>query len=86
MSVTRQESVRGDRTAGGVAVPLRTLFDIGTLAGLTDGQLLERFMRGGREVAEAAFTLLVDRHGPMVLKVCQGPNRPVERDNSLGRR
>jgi RNA polymerase sigma factor (sigma-70 family) len=35
---------------------------------LTDGELLERF-RVGRE--ETAFALLVQRHGPMVLGVCQ---------------
>ena len=54
---------------------LQTLFGVGTLCGLTDGQLLERFRRGrgpGDAVeAEAAFTVLVERHGPMVLKVCQ---------------
>jgi RNA polymerase sigma factor (sigma-70 family) len=36
--------------------------------GLTDGQLLGRFL-DGRE--EAAFTALVRRHGPMVLGVCR---------------
>src|SRR5258708_22807159 len=35
---------------------------------LTDGDLLERF-RSQHE--EAAFTLLVERHGPMVLGVCR---------------
>src|SRR3712207_712651 len=35
---------------------------------LSDGELLERF-RAGRE--EAAFALLVQRHGPMVLGVCR---------------
>jgi RNA polymerase sigma factor (sigma-70 family) len=55
---------------------LRALFGVGTLSGLTDGQLLERFVRGRSGVgdaiaeAEAAFTALVERHGPMVLKVC----------------
>src|SRR5437016_2066128 len=37
-------------------------------AGLTDGQLLERFL-AQRE--EAAFEALVRRHGPMVLGVCR---------------
>src|SRR5437588_12127632 len=36
-------------------------------AGLTDGQLLERYVRN-RE--EAAFAALVHRHGPMVWSVC----------------
>jgi len=71
MSVSSQESVPVDRSSH-IASPLQSLFDVGTLGGLTDGQLLERFLRGGRAVAEAAFTLLVERHGPMVLRVCQG--------------
>jgi RNA polymerase sigma-70 factor (ECF subfamily) len=37
-------------------------------ADLTDGQLLERFL-AGRE--EAAFEVLLRRHGPMVLGVCR---------------
>jgi RNA polymerase sigma factor (sigma-70 family) len=50
---------------------LRTLFDVGTVAGLTDGQLLERFSAGRGEAAELAFAALVERHGPMVLRVCR---------------
>src|SRR5258707_5477168 len=38
------------------------------LRGLTDGQLLERFL-AHRE--EEAFAALVRRHGPMVLAVCR---------------
>src|SRR5262245_25815102 len=37
------------------------------LDGLGDGELLGRFADGGDE---AAFTVLVRRHGPMVLGVC----------------
>jgi RNA polymerase sigma factor (sigma-70 family) len=50
---------------------LGTLFDGGTVTGLTDGQLLERFGTGGNAAAELAFTALVERHGPMVLGVCR---------------
>lgn len=51
---------------------LRTLFDVGTVAGLTDGQLLERFASRRDEAAELAFAALVERHGPMVLHVSRG--------------
>ena len=51
---------------------LRTLFDVGAIGGLTDRQLLEQFSTGHREMAEAAFAILVERHGPMVLRVCRG--------------
>jgi RNA polymerase sigma factor (sigma-70 family) len=46
------------------------LFQVGTLTGLADGALLERFRLGATEEAEAAFAALVDRHAPMVLRVC----------------
>lgn len=58
----------GDETVAG---PLRTLFVSGTLGGLTDEELLDRF-RSRSAAAEPAFTLLVERHGPMVLGVCRG--------------
>jgi RNA polymerase sigma factor (sigma-70 family) len=47
---------------------LQTLFTSGAIGGLDDGALLERFV-AGRD--EAAFELLVARHGPMVLRVCR---------------
>jgi RNA polymerase sigma factor (sigma-70 family) len=50
---------------------VRTLFDVGAVAGLSDGQLLERFVSGRGEVAELAFAVLLERHGPMVLRVCR---------------
>ena len=51
---------------------VQDLFGAGTLTGLTDGQLLERFT-GRRDVAaESAFAALVDRHGAAVLNVCLG--------------
>ena len=43
------------------------LFEAGTVAGLTDGQLLERYIT---RRDESAFAALVMRHGPMVLGVC----------------
>src|SRR5437763_15247371 len=71
MSVTGQRLLRTDHSSGIGSVAMRALFEDGTLTGLTDGQLLERFTLGKRELAEAAFTLLVQRHGPMVLRVCR---------------
>src|SRR5918994_2613563 len=47
---------------------VRQLFGAGTLVGLAEGQLLERFL-SRRD--EAAFELIVARHGPMVLGVCR---------------
>ncbi len=50
---------------------IETLFRAGTAGGLTDGQLLERFLERRGEGAEAAFAALVDRHGAMVLRLCR---------------
>src|SRR5262245_19960488 len=55
-------------TLDGVLRHLRKLADAGTAQDLSDGQLLERF-RARRE--EAAFALLLQRHGPMVLGLCR---------------
>ena len=57
---------------GAVRRQLRTLFNVGTVRELTDGQLLERFATDRGEAAELAFAVLVERHGPMVLRVCRG--------------
>ncbi len=49
---------------------IRSLFQFGAIGNLTDGQLLEKFVSGTKDSAEAAFTELVIRHGPMVWRVC----------------
>ncbi len=55
------------------------LFDEGTVAGLTDGQLVERFLRRGDQ---AAFGALVERHAPMVSAVCRRAlDEPGDRDD-----
>jgi RNA polymerase sigma factor (sigma-70 family) len=62
------------RTCDAVSLKgLETLYHLGAVGNLTDGQLLEWFVtgRGAGEAAEAGFTALVDRHGPMVLRVCR---------------
>ncbi len=56
---------------GAVLRPLRVLMKVGPLAGLSDAQLLERFMGADREVAELAFAAIIDRHGPMVRRICR---------------
>jgi RNA polymerase sigma factor (sigma-70 family) len=50
--------------------PLEMLFGAGTCAGLSDGQLLSRFVAGRDAAGELAFEALVMRHGPMVLRIC----------------
>jgi RNA polymerase sigma factor (sigma-70 family) len=62
----RQEGRRTVSNRTGLAQPLRMLFHVGTVAGLTDAELLERFASRGREESELAFTALVERHGAMV--------------------
>jgi HlyD family secretion protein len=62
--------VRLKRTDRSVLGQLRTLFNIGTIRDLTDGQLLERFATDNGEVAELAFAALVERHEAMVWRVC----------------
>jgi RNA polymerase sigma factor (sigma-70 family) len=50
---------------------LQVLFDAGTCAGLTDGELIDRFRTSRDEGGERAFEVLVTRHGPMVMGVCR---------------
>ena len=47
---------------------LQTLFQVGAVGGLADGQLLDRFV-ARRE--EAVFDAIIHRHGPMVWGVCR---------------
>ena len=50
---------------------VQSLFGFGVVRNLSDDQLLDRFLNADQGQAEAAFTLLVERHGPMVLHVCR---------------
>ena len=56
---------------------LEMLLGTGTAGALTDRELLERYTSRTDEAAEQAITTLVNRHGPMVLRVC----RAVLRDS-----
>jgi DNA-directed RNA polymerase specialized sigma24 family protein len=56
------------RLSTGVVHRLERLFGHGTVTGLTEGQLIDRF---ASRRDESAFELLMERHGPMVLGVCR---------------
>jgi HlyD family secretion protein len=58
------------RRDGAIVRELQTLYNIGTIGDLTDGQLLERFATEADELAELAFSALVERHEAMVWRVC----------------
>ena len=60
-----------DARAGPALKSWRVLLEAGSVAGLADGTLLERFLARRDEVAEVAFATLVARHGPMVRRVCR---------------
>ncbi|MFO0887629.1 MAG: sigma-70 family RNA polymerase sigma factor [Isosphaeraceae bacterium] len=62
---------RAGSSNGGGLGPIRTLYSIGSVAGLADACLLDRFRDGPRELSERAFEAIVSRHGPMVLGVCR---------------
>ena len=53
---------------GAVKDDFRRLWDAGTVSGLPDTQLLERF---AAQRDELAFATLVVRHGPLVWAVCR---------------
>jgi RNA polymerase sigma factor (sigma-70 family) len=56
----------------GLLGQIHRLWDLGTFAGLTDAQLLARFADRSEDDADIAFEALVERHGPMVFRVCRG--------------
>ncbi|MFO0959006.1 MAG: sigma-70 family RNA polymerase sigma factor [Isosphaeraceae bacterium] len=58
----------GGERIGAISGSFHRLFDGGTVAGLSERQLLDRFL--ARNDA-AAFEAIVARHGPMVLGVCR---------------
>ncbi len=49
---------------------IQKLFTWGAMGAWTDSQLVEQFL-AGQEESEAAFRVLIHRHGPMVLGVCR---------------
>jgi RNA polymerase sigma factor (sigma-70 family) len=61
----------GRSVASGVSSHLGTVFRFGVVANLSDRQLLQSFLAGRDGAEQAAFSALVERHGPMVLGVCR---------------
>ena len=60
-----------ERKPGGRMPELEMLWTTGTMTGLSDAQLLERFTLARDSAGELAFRELIHRHGPMVLAVCR---------------
>ena len=56
---------------GNIADLIQTLFVVGVVGDLTDSELLERFTSDRNGESEAAFRVLIVRHGPMVWRVCR---------------
>jgi RNA polymerase sigma factor (sigma-70 family) len=56
---------------GSVLRSLETLFGAGSATGMSDRDLLGRFLVRRDEGAEAAFAALVARHGPLIWSVCR---------------
>jgi RNA polymerase sigma factor (sigma-70 family) len=50
---------------------VRVLWAVGTVGDLDDASLLARFALRLGDSAREAFRVLVERHGPMVLRICQ---------------
>jgi hypothetical protein len=55
-------------TLGGFLERLRKAMAAGTLSALSDRELVERFLASHEE---ASFRAILQRHGPMVLRVCR---------------
>ncbi|WP_435019326.1 sigma-70 family RNA polymerase sigma factor [Tundrisphaera sp. TA3] len=64
------DEVQTNRRQGGPAL-LGMVLERGTLAGLSEVDLLRRFTDGAGADAELAFESLVRLHGPMVMRVCR---------------
>ncbi len=58
------------RKPGRKVPALEVLWTTGTMTGLSDAQLLRRFVQARDTTRELAFRELIHRHGPMVLAVC----------------
>jgi Sigma-70 region 2 len=59
------------QSAQTISRQIQTLFTAGSFSGLSDRQLLDRFTIRHDAGSEAAFAVLLERHGPLVLGVCR---------------
>jgi RNA polymerase sigma factor (sigma-70 family) len=60
------------RSSGELVGQIRTLYRLGAVGTVSDRQLLDHFLdRTDPEVSEAACGELIERHGPMVLSLCE---------------
>jgi HlyD family secretion protein len=71
------------RSSGNVLLQIHALYSAGTLGGLSDRQLVERFIGQHDAVAELAFATLVERHGPMVFGVCRRMLGPHDAEDAF---
>jgi len=60
---------RESNSVGSVA--LATLFELGPLAGLSDGELLDRFLGRHGMASDSVVAALVDRHSAMLWRICR---------------
>src|SRR3954471_19312320 len=60
-----------DGSARAIARQITTLWSAGAIGEADGSALVARFSARRDETAEAAFGVLVERHGPMVLRVCR---------------
>ncbi len=58
-------------SAGSIARQIKTLWTAGTIGEADDPALLALFSTRRDEAGDAAFRILVERHGPMVVRVCR---------------
>jgi hypothetical protein len=58
------------KASTGIHEPFQVLWDVGAIGSLTDAQLLDRFLADRDAVSEVCFTVLVERYGPNVRRVC----------------
>jgi RNA polymerase sigma factor (sigma-70 family) len=59
-----------NRVPIGVTADIAALFKVGAMGSWPDSDLIAQFVTG-EEAKEAAFRILIHRHGPMVLGVCR---------------